>query len=457
MKKISGGVCAAKGFTAAGIHAGVKAGSSPDKNDLALILSDCECAAAATFTNNRVKAAPVYTTMNHLENGILHGIIVNSGNANACAPNGPEHAEAMCAAAAAVTGRQAEDFAVASTGVIGVELNIKAIQDSVPALASALSIGGSQSAAEAIMTTDTVMKEIAVETTIGGKIVRLGAICKGAGMICPNMGTMLCFITSDCAITSDMLTAALHEVVPRTFNRVTVDGDTSTNDACMVLCNGSAGNPLIDWKDDNYNIFKDALMYVCTYMARAIAADGEGASHLLTCTVSGSRSEEGREARTAGRSGDAPRRSGSENPQAGGAGRPNSNRRGRGDNRPDRPQGSASREERPNTRNNGQPGGPQQRRQPRPTQPDGQAPRGEEQQRRSRGRGRRPDGPNPNDNNINPNGGNRPNRVPANTGNNNGNRNGTPADGGDNAGNGPRTNGGNNNGNDRNGGNSPAE
>ena len=295
MKKISGGVCAAKGFTAAGIHAGVKAGSSPDKNDLALILSDCECAAAATFTNNRVKAAPVYTTTNHLENGILHGIIVNSGNANACAPNGPEHAEAMCAAAAAVTGRQAEDFAVASTGVIGVELNIKAIQDSVPALASALSIGGSQSAAEAIMTTDTVMKEIAVETTIGGKIVRLGAICKGAGMICPNMGTMLCFITSDCAITSDMLTAALHEVVPRTFNRVTVDGDTSTNDACMVLCNGSAGNPLIDWKDDNYNIFKDALMYVCTYMARAIAADGEGASHLLTCTVSGSRSEEAAE------------------------------------------------------------------------------------------------------------------------------------------------------------------
>lgn len=295
MKKISGGVCAAKGFTAAGIHAGVKAGSSPDKNDLALILSDCECAAAATFTNNRVKAAPVYTTMNHLENGILHGIIVNSGNANACAPNGPEHAEAMCAAVAAVTGRQAEDFAVASTGVIGVELNIKAIQDSVPALASALSIGGSNAAAEAIMTTDTVMKEIAIETTIGGKIVRLGAICKGAGMICPNMGTMLCFITSDCAITSDMLTAALHEVVPRTFNRVTVDGDTSTNDACMVLCNGSAGNPLIDWKDDNYNIFKDALMYVCTYMARAIAADGEGASHLLTCTVSGSRSEEAAE------------------------------------------------------------------------------------------------------------------------------------------------------------------
>lgn len=295
MKKISGGVCAAKGFTAAGIHAGVKAGSSPEKNDLALILSDCECAAAATFTNNRVKAAPVYTTMNHLENGILHGIIVNSGNANACAPNGPEHAEAMCAAAAAVTGRQAEDFAVASTGVIGVELNIKAIQDSVPALASALSIGGSQSAAEAIMTTDTVMKEIAVETTIGGKIVRLGAICKGAGMICPNMGTMLCFITTDCAITHEMLEDALREVVARTFNRVTVDGDTSTNDMCLALANGMAGNPLIEWKDEDYSAFLAALEELCRQLARSIAGDGEGASKLVTCRMTGARSEESAE------------------------------------------------------------------------------------------------------------------------------------------------------------------
>ena len=253
------------------------------------------CAAAGTYTRNVVKADPVILTKEYLADHKAQGIILDSGNANACAPKGMENAKRMAAAAAAATGLAPQDFAVCSTGIIGVELNIKAIQDSVPALASALSIGGSQSAAEAIMTTDTVMKEIAVETTIGGKIVRLGAICKGAGMICPNMGTMLCFITSDCAITSDMLTAALHEVVPRTFNRVTVDGDTSTNDACMVLCNGSAGNPLIDWKDDNYNIFKDALMYVCTYMARAIAADGEGASHLLTCTVSGSRSEEAAE------------------------------------------------------------------------------------------------------------------------------------------------------------------
>lgn len=295
MKKISGGVCAAKGFTASGIHVGVKDGSDPNKNDLALIFSETECAAAATFTNNRVKAAPVYTTMSHLENGILHGIVVNSGNANACAPNGEAHAEAMCAAVAAVTGRASEDFAVASTGVIGIEMNIKSVQQGASALAAALSRNGSDAAAEAIMTTDTVKKQIAVEITIDGKTVRLGGICKGAGMICPNMGTMLCFLTSDCAITSDMLAAALHEVVPRTFNRVTVDGDTSTNDACMVLCNGLAGNTLIDWKDENYEIFKDALMYVCTYLARSIAADGEGASHLLTCTVSGSRSEEAAE------------------------------------------------------------------------------------------------------------------------------------------------------------------
>ena len=298
MNIITGGVTAPKGFQAAGIHCGIKDNFTtpqPDKKDLAMILSSVPCAAAGTYTRNVVKADPVILTKEHLADHQARGIIFDSGNANACAPNGPEHAEAMCAAVAAVTGRQAEDFAVASTGVIGVALNIKAIQDSVPALASALSIGGSNAAAEAIMTPDTVLKEIAIETTIGGKIVRLGAICKGAGMICPNMGTMLCFITSDCAITSDMLFSALHEVVPRTFNRVTVDGDTSTNDACVVLCNGSAGNPLIDWKDDNYNIFKDALMYVCTYMARAIAADGEGASHLLTCTVSGSRSEEAAE------------------------------------------------------------------------------------------------------------------------------------------------------------------
>ena len=287
MKKISGGVCAAKGFTAAGIHAGVKAGSSPDKNDLALILSDCECAAAATFTNNRVKAAPVYTTMNPLENGILHGIIVNSGNANACAPNGPEHAEAMCAAAAAVTGRQAEDFAVASTGVIGVELNIKAIQDSVPALASALSIGGSQSAAEAIMTTDTCPKQVAVQFSLDGKPCAIGGISKGSGMIHPNMATMLAFITTDAAIAPALLQKAVSEVVDDTFNMVSVDGDTSTNDMVSIMANGMAENPVIDKEGADFDLFVAVVKEICTSMAKKIAGDGEGATKLVECTVTG--------------------------------------------------------------------------------------------------------------------------------------------------------------------------
>ena len=294
MKKISGGVCAAKGFTAAGIHAGVKAGSSPETNDLALILSDCECAAAATFTNNRVKAAPVYTTMNHLENGILHGIIVNSGNANACAPNGPEHAEAMCAAVAAVTGRQAEDFAVASTGVIGVELNISAIEAGVPALVAALADTeqASNDAAHAILTTDLKIKEIAVTTEIGGKTVTVGAIAKGSGMIHPNMGTMLCAVTTDCAIDGAVLQDMLRHIVTKTFNRITVDGDTSTNDTCVVLANGLAGNAPITGPGADYDALVEALRYVCEYEAKMIASDGEGAGRLVTCTVQGAASEE---------------------------------------------------------------------------------------------------------------------------------------------------------------------
>lgn len=292
MEMIQGGVCAAKGFTAAGIHAGVKAGSNPNKNDLALILSEAECTAAAMYTSNRVKCAPIYVTMAHLEDGTAWGVIVNSGNANACAPLSHEHAEEMCEAAAKATGRTARDFIVGSTGVIGQEINIKAIVDAVPQLTAQLSKDGSDAAATAIMTTDTKKKEYAVQVELGGKLVTLGAICKGSGMIHPNMGTMLCFLTSDCAITSDMLNAALHEVVPRTFNRVTVDGDTSTNDTCAILCNGLAGNALIEWKDTNYTAFKAALTEVLTYMSRAMAADGEGASRLITCTVHGSRSEE---------------------------------------------------------------------------------------------------------------------------------------------------------------------
>ncbi|MCC8063787.1 MAG: bifunctional glutamate N-acetyltransferase/amino-acid acetyltransferase ArgJ [Clostridiales bacterium] len=295
MKQLPGGVCAAKGFRAAATHAGVKAGSSPDKNDLALIFSEAECNAAGMFTTNRVKAAPVYVTMAHLESGVLRGVVVNSGNANACCHLSHEHAEEVCAAAAQVLGVSPDDIAVGSTGVIGQELNAQAIIDALPGLAQNLTKDGSDAAAHAIMTTDTKKKEIAVSFEVGGKTVTLGGIAKGSGMIHPAMGTMLCYLTTDCAISTEMLGDALHQVVPRTFNRVTVDGDTSTNDTCLLMANGLAGNPLIEWKDEGYDVFVEALTEVCTYLAKHMAADGEGASRLITCTVSGSRSEDAAE------------------------------------------------------------------------------------------------------------------------------------------------------------------
>ena len=295
LSEIAGGVCAAKGFKAAGVHCGVKAGSSPDKKDLALILSETECVAAATYTLNRVKAAPIYVTMDHLEDGVCRGIVANSGNANACCPMSHENAEAMCAAAAQATGLKAEDFVVASTGVIGQTINIQAIQSGMPAAAAALSEDGSAQAEAAIMTTDTVPKSAAVSLELGGKTVTIGAIAKGSGMIHPNMGTMLAFITTDCAISQDILEDGLREIVARTFNRVTVDGDTSTNDMCVVLANGMAGNPQIEWKDESYEAFRAALFHLCRCLARAIAGDGEGASRLVTCRMSGARSEESAE------------------------------------------------------------------------------------------------------------------------------------------------------------------
>lgn len=295
MKTVTGGVCAPQGFKASGIHCGVKAGSSPDKKDLAMILSECECTAAAVYTMNRVKASPLYVTMEHLEEGTAWGVIANSGNANACAPHGHENAEAMCLAAAVAAQRDSKDFIVASTGVIGQTLNIAAIQAGMPTLVAGLSGQGSDDAENAIMTTDTVPKQTAVELEVGGRTVTIGAICKGSGMIAPNMGTMLCFITTDCAITHEMLQEALHEVVPKTFNRVTVDGDTSTNDMCTVLANGLAGNGQIEWKDEDYETFRDGLYAVCEAMAKAIAADGEGATKLVACTVSNARSEEAAE------------------------------------------------------------------------------------------------------------------------------------------------------------------
>lgn len=294
MKQISGGVTAAKGFKAWGVHCGVKTHNT-DKKDLAMILSERECNAAATYTMNRVKAAPLYVTMDHLEDGTAWGILANSGNANACCPMSHENAELMCQYAAAATGRSARDFVVASTGVIGQTINIAAIEKGVPQVAAGLSEDGSDAAAHAIMTTDTAKKEIAVAITLGGKTVTIGAIAKGSGMIHPNMGTMLAFITTDCAITREMLTEALHETVPKTFNRVTVDGDTSTNDMCVVFANGMAENDLIEWKDDSYIVFQKALHQICEFLARAIAGDGEGASRLITCTVHDARSEESAE------------------------------------------------------------------------------------------------------------------------------------------------------------------
>ena len=293
-KEITGGVCAAAGFKANAACCGVK-GKGPERPDVALILSEQECAAAAVYTLNRVKAAPVYVTMEHLENGSAWGIVVNSGCANACCPKSHENARAMSEAAAAATGREPEDFAVASTGVIGQELNIAAIERGLPGIAAGLSESGSSIAAQAIMTTDRVKKEIALSLELGGKEVRLGAVAKGSCMIHPNMGTMLCFITTDCAITSQLLEEALREVTARTFNRVVVDGDTSSNDMCVALANGMAGNPLIEWKDEDFQTFKRALEEVCTYIARAVAADGTGSTKLMTCRVRGARSEEGAE------------------------------------------------------------------------------------------------------------------------------------------------------------------
>lgn len=246
---------------------------------------------------NRVKAAPLYVTMEHLEDGTAWGVAANSGNANACCPMSHEYAEEMARLAARATGRAPADFVVASTGVIGQTLNIAAIRAGMPEAAAGLTAGpeGSDAAARAIMTTDTVKKELALACSIGGRTVTLGAIAKGSGMIHPNMGTMLCFVTTDCAITREMLSEALREVVPRTFNRVTVDGDTSTNDMCAVLANGMAGNPLIEWKDDGYTVFLKALRQLCQELARAIAGDGEGASRLITCAVREARSEESAE------------------------------------------------------------------------------------------------------------------------------------------------------------------
>lgn len=293
MKFIEGGVCAARGFRAAGVHVGVKT-RAEWKKDVALIVSDVECAAAAVYTKNAVKAAHIHVDKRHLADGKARAVVVNSGNANACAPRGEENAERMCAAVAKAAGCAAEDVVVASTGVIGQALNIDAIEAGMPGLYGRLaaSAEGSDEAAHAIMTTDTVKKEAAVATSAGGKAVAIGGVAKGTGMIHPNMGTMLCFITTDCAISAEMIRAALLDAVKVSFNRISVDGDTSTNDTCCVLANGLAGNAEITARGPDYDAFAEALKALCTTLARKMAADGEGARHLITCTVSRAADEE---------------------------------------------------------------------------------------------------------------------------------------------------------------------
>lgn len=290
MKKIEGGVCAAKGFTAASVSCGVKPGTH--REDLAMIVSECTAATAATFTTNRVKAAPIYVCMEHLENGVAQAIVANSGNANACAPQGMENARRMAAAAAKALNIEEDLVLVGSTGVIGQRINIETIEEHMPELAGKLSKDGSQAANRAIMTTDLVEKTAAVEFDCGGKTCHLGGIAKGSGMIHPNMGTMLCYITTDCAIDPSLLRTALQDVVAHTFNRISVDGDTSTNDTCIVMANGMAGNALIDWKDEAYHRFYEALYEVALTLCKKMAADGEGASKLISCTVKHSRAEE---------------------------------------------------------------------------------------------------------------------------------------------------------------------
>ena len=292
LKFIDGGVCAAQGFRAAGIHVGVKTHAAW-KKDVALIVSDVDCAASAVFTKNVVKAAPIHVDKAHLADGKARAIIANSGNANACAPQGEENAIKMCQAAAKAIGCKAEDVLVSSTGVIGQTLNVKVIEDGMPELYVALesSPEASDAAAHAIMTTDTVKKEVAVETTVGGKTVRMGGIAKGSGMIHPNMGTMLCFLTTDCAISPEMIKTALLETVNVSLNRISVDGDTSTNDSCIVLANGLAGNETITEKGADYDAFLEALQALCMTLAKKMASDGEGAKHLITCTVTGAASE----------------------------------------------------------------------------------------------------------------------------------------------------------------------
>lgn len=290
MKYIEGGVCAAKGFKAAGVHCGVRFNKT--KNDLALIYSEKLCTAAGMFTTNKVKASPVQLDIETVKSGAARAIAANSGNANACAPQGMENAIKMRAAAAKALNIDETEVLISSTGVIGQLLNIAAVEKGIADAALKLSEdqSGSDGAATAIMTTDTVKKEFAVEFSVGGKTAHIGGIAKGSGMIHPHLGTMLCYITTDCAISSDMLKKALQAACAQTFNRISIDGDMSTNDTLIILANGLAENREITAEGADYDAFCGALFDLCTKLARLMAKDGEGAKHLITCTVSGAAS-----------------------------------------------------------------------------------------------------------------------------------------------------------------------
>ena len=289
IKLIGGGVCAAKGSRANGVHCGIR--KNKIKKDLALIVSDVPATAAAVYTTNLVKGAPLLVTKKHLANGVAQAIICNSGNANTCNANGVEIAEHMSELVGEVAGVDPSDVVVASTGVIGQPLDITPIKAGMPALVSGLSADhlGARAAADAIMTTDTIAKEVAVEFEVGGKACHLGGIAKGSGMIHPNMATMLVFITTDVKISPAMLQKALSTDIQKTFNMVSIDGDTSTNDMVTVLANGMAENDEIVSDGEDFSTFMTALNTVTVQLCRMLAGDGEGATKLLECKVTGAK------------------------------------------------------------------------------------------------------------------------------------------------------------------------
>lgn len=287
IETISGGITAAQGFSAGGVHCGIR--KNRTKPDLAMIFSEKPCSAAAIYTTNLVKGAPILVTKKNLVNGRAQAVFCNSGNANTCNADGVEKAEAMCTLAAKALHIAPEDVIVASTGVIGQVLPLEPIEGAVEKLAASLSPEGSSAAAAAIMTTDTIPKEAAVSVKLGGREVKIGGISKGSGMIHPNMATMLCFVTTDCAISPVMLEKAVRLAADCSFHVISIDGDTSTNDTFAVLANGLAGNQEITGEGEDFTAFTEGLSQVCKALARLMAGDGEGATKLLVCKASGAK------------------------------------------------------------------------------------------------------------------------------------------------------------------------